>query len=189
MKRGFYLLLMLLGAVILISSCGNSTRTYAEKLKDERKRINKLIDSLDFVILDSYPKDGVFKENEFVHLKSGLYLNVVDSGNGNRAVAGQTYILCRFEYDFMNVLKNTTMTIDGFRAPYQPLSFTYGVNVVSEKNYEEIYYVFGLGLVEPLQYVGDGAVVKLIVPFKIGGDLQTQGGDPIYYKKLKYTFN
>ena len=38
-----------------------------------------------------------FKENEFVKLDNDVYLNVIDSGNGNRAVLGTTKVFCRFE--------------------------------------------------------------------------------------------
>lgn len=185
MKRGFYILMLIIGAAVLASSCGKSARTYAEKLKDERKMIRKLMDSLDFVVIDRYPSDGVFKDNEFVQLSSGLYINVVDSGNGNRAVAGYTKIHSRFEFDYMHVLSNTIQTFNGFDNSYPPLTFVYG----GLETYGAFLSLYGSGLTEPLAYVGDSAIVKLIVPFKIGGSEQEQGSDPVYYKKLRYIFD
>lgn len=94
MKRGFYIL-MILCAALMVVSC-DKTKSYTEHLKDERKAIERLIDREGFKVLKNYPSDGVFKENEFVKLENDVYLNVIDSGNGNRAVLGQTKAFCRF---------------------------------------------------------------------------------------------
>jgi hypothetical protein len=185
MKRGFNILLILLSVVIVISSCGKSSRTYTEMLKDERKAIKKLIDREGIVLLDEYPEDGVFGENEFYQLSSGLYIHVIDSGNGNRAVSGSTNILCRFAADYIYILSDTIYEIDGFANDLYPLMFTYGASSATGGSFTTYY---GQGIVEPLQYVGDRAYVKLIVPFKIGGEVQQSGGDPIFYRKLRYVF-
>ncbi|MDD2437559.1 MAG: DUF4827 family protein [Massilibacteroides sp.] len=184
MKKGFNIVLMILGVVLFVSSCGNSKRTYTEMLKDERKMIRKLMDRENIVLLDKYPENGVFKENEFFQLSSGLYISVIDSGNGNRAVSGSTNLLCRFEMEYMDVLNDTAYYVDGFANDLYPMMFTYGASSASGS----FYTYFGKGVVEPLQYIGDSAYVKLIVPFKIGGESQQSGGDPIYYKKLRYVF-
>lgn len=191
MKKGFYILMMI-GVVILISSCGKSQRTYTEMLKDERKAINRLIDREGIVVLDEYPENGVFGENEFVKLESGLYLNVVDSGK-TKATLGSTKIFCRFIVEHIDVLNDTTYVYDGFANATYPLLFTLGVGTDSDSYYkaQPFSYYYSSGLQEPLvnkQYVGDSAIVKLIVPFKIGGEAQNTGGDPIYIKKLRYVF-
>ena len=79
MKKGFYIL-MILCAALMVVSC-DKTKSYTERLKDERKAIDRLIDHEGFKILKNYPSDGVFKENEFVKLDNDVYLNVIDSGN------------------------------------------------------------------------------------------------------------
>jgi hypothetical protein len=185
MKRGFYFLLMMLGTIVFISSCGSSTRTYTEMLKDERKAIKRLINSEGIKLLDEYPEDGVFGENEFYQLSSGLYINVVDSGNGNRAVYGTTEVSCRFVADFINVLSDTTYVYDGTAMGIYPLTFIYGASSATSGTY---YYFYGSGVSEALQYVGDSSTVKLIVPFKIGGEAQSTGGDPVYFRKLNFRF-
>lgn len=90
MKRGFYIL-MIMCVALLVASC-DKTKSYTERLKDERKAIDRLIDHEGFKILKNYPSDGVFKENEFVKLDNDVYLNVIDSGNGERAVLGKTKV-------------------------------------------------------------------------------------------------
>lgn len=191
MKKGFSVLMMIVAAVIVISSCSESRRTYTEMLKDERKIIRKLIDSLDIKLLDKYPEDGVFADNEFFQLPSGLYINVIDSGNGNRAVLNSTVILSRFEFDYFDGRTGSYYSVDGFDnllggEPIGPMMFVYGASMVEEKSYFSTLY--GQGLIEPLSFVGDSSYVKLIVPFKVGGKSQQTNGDPIYYKKLRYIF-
>ena len=95
MKRGFYILMIMCVALVVVSC--DKTKSYTEYLKAERKAIDRLIDNEGIRVLKNYPSDGVFKENEFVKLDNDVYLNVIDSGNGERAVLGTTKVLCRFE--------------------------------------------------------------------------------------------
>ena len=60
-----------------------------------------------------------------------------------------------------------------------PYSFTYG-------DYTSSYV--GEGLMTPLQYVGDRAKIKLIVPFKRGLPTDNSNGQPAYYEILEYKF-
>ncbi|MDD4514359.1 DUF4827 family protein [Massilibacteroides sp.] len=186
MKKGFGVLVMVVAAVFVVSSCSKSQRTYTEMLKDERKAIQRLMDSLDIKVIDDYPTNGVFAENEFYKTETGLYINVIDSGNGNRAVLNQTSVLTRFEFDYISAVSKTYYTIDGFENTFFPLVFTYGGSLTSGDYYLSDY--FSSGMVEPLQYVGDSSYVKLIIPFKIGSQTQQTGGDPIFCKKLRYIF-
>lgn len=187
MKKGFSILMMLMAVILVVSSCGKSQRTYTEFLKDERKAIRKLMDSLDIKVIKEYPKDSVFAENEFLELPSGLYINVIDSGNGERAVLNKTRIFCRFEFDYISSITGTYTTTDGFDNLFEPLTFIYGANTPEDRN-DFFASLFSPIFNEPLEYVGNKSLVKLIVPFKIGGAQQQPNGDPVYYKKLRYVF-
>ena len=44
------------------------------------------------------------------------------------------------------------------------------------------------GLGAGLPYVGDSAVVKLIVPFKLMSSDFQSSGTPVFFEKVKYTF-
>lgn len=197
MKKGFNILMMIVGVVLLVSACSKSQRTYTEMLKDERKAIKSLIDKEGIILLDDYPENGVFGEKEFVQLSSGLYINVVDSGNGNRAVLGSTKVMCRFVADYINVLNDTTEVYDVEANGTFPITFTYTYNYTIGLDLEwpgSWNFLYSSGMVEPLSLnnnghaIGDGAIVNLIVPFKIGCSAQQSGGDPVYFKKLRYVF-
>ncbi|MCD8262958.1 MAG: DUF4827 domain-containing protein [Tannerellaceae bacterium] len=101
MKKGFNILI---SAVILLAifSCNNSMKSYTDMLKDERKAIDRLKDEEGLDFIKEYPVNGVFKENEFVKLDNGIYMNVIDSGTGNRAAAGDE-ILCRYEFIYLSM--------------------------------------------------------------------------------------
>lgn len=191
MKTNTGILLIMVLSVLVMSSCNNN-RTYADMKKDQEKAIKKLIAEKGFEILQTYPPDGVFGENQFVELENGIYLNVVDSGNGNRAVVGKTEILIRFRVaDFAG--QEEPVVSDLFANDSYPLEFLYGnaAYVVSmyASAYSGPYYgFFSAGIENILQYVGEGAVVKAIIPFEEGSTYQSSSGIPLYFEKLTYTY-
>ena len=65
-------------------------------LKAQEKAIDRLRADSGLVFLEEFPTDSIFKENEFVELDNGVYLNIVNKGNSERAVLGQTAIRSRF---------------------------------------------------------------------------------------------
>ncbi|WP_075556677.1 DUF4827 domain-containing protein [Parabacteroides timonensis] len=189
MKRGFYIL-MILCAALMVVSC-DKTKSYTERLKDERKAIDRLIDREGIKVLKDYPADGVFKENEFVKLDNDVYLNVIDSGNGERAVLGTTKVLCRFEAN--GVLDGDSLYVNNltYGVAYYgyPTEFIFGYNVYSgeARDYVPDYFV-GEGLATGLYHVGNEAVIRLIVPFKRMSNTFQSAYRPIYFSKVKYTF-
>ena len=174
---------LMMTAVLLITSC-DKTQSYADMLKAEEKAIERLMDEEDIVVLKEYPADGVFKENEFYQMDNDVYINVIDSGNGNRIGTKRQNVNSRFVVRFF---KSDT-----------PVTFSY-------QKYTEDYYIWGYdqndtnvdavmssficeGLASGLQHVGDSAVVKLIVPFKVGPSSFQSSGEPLYFPKVRYTF-
>lgn len=177
MKRGFYLI-ALLGLFSAYFSCDN-TETYAEKLKKQDKAIDRFIKSEGITVLDEYPSDSVFAEKEFVKLPSGIYMNVIDSGNGTRAKKGQS-VYVRFR-DLIYFSTSDTIKYSNMRPGLQPSTIEY------QQNYANIDACEGFGI--PLESVGDGAKVKLIIPGKFGLQADQQNITPVYYGFLKYQFD
>ena len=187
MKKGFNILLIL--CVVLGAISCSKTKSYTDMLKDEKKAIERLIDENDFKILKDFPKDSVFKENEFVLLDNGVYMNIIDKGTSERAVLNKTKMLyrCKLHY-FIEV---DTLVYENY-GPHSngtsPLPFTYG-EYSSNNPYDFSYNWVSEGLQVPLQYVGDRALVKLIVPFKRGTYYDQGKGLPVYYEIIEYIFN
>lgn len=188
MKRGFYILMIMCVALVVVSC--DKTKSYTEYLKAERKGIDRLIDREGIKVLKSYPSDSVFKENEFVKLDNDVYLNVIDPGNGEKAVLGQTKVLTRFDaYGILDTTIQVNNLIYGQSYYGFPTEFIYGYNVYSGdgRSYIPDYFV-GEGLATALEYVRDGATVRLIVPFKRMGTVFQSSYDPIFFNKVRYTF-
>lgn len=201
MKKGFYVL-VLMGCVLNLMftvSC-NKTKTFEELKSDEKKVIKKILNEKNITVLSEYPSDGVFGEDEFVQLSSGIYLNVVDSGNGERAVYGETDLLLRVSGEYY--YGDSSYAFTTFSNTASPFEFKYGYayNVVSDHSYsyDAYYYFFGMGMESILSYVGDSATVKLIVPgyseissYPAGSTMQSADGNsfvPIYYDRVRYVF-
>ena len=200
MKKAFYILILIWCFVNLMFtvSC-NKTPTYEEMKAAENKIIKKIISDKRIKLLSEYPEDGVFRENEFIQLNSGIYLNVVDSGNGNRPVYGSTDLLVRVSGEYY--YSDTVITFNTFTNAAYPFEFRFGnaYNVMQERNGDYLYYnYFSLGLESILSYIGDSAVVKLIVPgycevsgYPGSSSMQSSEGYtyiPIYYDRVRYIF-
>lgn len=183
MKRGFNIL-MILCVVGFVFSCDNN-KTYTEYLKDERKAINRLMDENGFKKLKEFPEDGVFKENEFVELSNGVYLNIIDSGNGQRPTSSTT-ILCRAKGKFLSEIVADSGYFDGFKSydSAWPLEFKYGTSADAKG---DAYYMSG-GLGSALDFVGDSSFVKLIVPFRVGSSMQSNYYIALYFERVRFTF-
>jgi len=206
MKKCFYVAVLVYGVLMfgLIVSC-NDTVSFAEKQSAERKIINRMIAEKNIEVLKEFPKDSVFGENQFVQLNSGIYLNIVDSGNGNRAELGKTILLVRTSGEYYTSEEATSFNT--FENVYEPFEFIYGqaYSIVYNETYNNYsyYYFFSAGLESILDYVGENAIVKLIVPgssevniegskvsagssFQLYGDANTF--IPIYYDRVRYLF-
>lgn len=190
MRKGLNLM-MILGAVMMIASC-NKTKSYTDMLKAEQKAIDRLIDEEGLEILSEYPADGVFKENQFYILDNGVYLNVIDSGNGNRYTNGKI-VHARFKVKFFMSdtleFNNLNEDIYGGPAAFTATFSDYYSTVVkvASGNASPTYWI-SEGLASGLEYVGDSSYVKLIVPFKVSSSDFMSQGEPLYYTKVKYIF-
>ena len=169
MKRGFYILLIMCTAIMVVSC--DKTKSYTDMLKAQEKAIDRLRAELD----------------------NGVYLNIVNKGNSERAVLGQTAIRSRFiARMFMENSSMRTGTVD-LLGPNSngthPVEFRYGYYTSLNPDYSYTWDMFiceGLGA--GLPYVGDSAVVKLIVPFKLMSSDFQSSGTPVFFEKVKYTF-
>jgi len=178
-----------------IISCDKS-ETYADKLKKESRAINRIKSDSSLVFLDTYPEDGVFEANEFYRdPKSGVYFNVIDSGNGNRAVKNKTTVDVRYKWGYFIVDMDTSIHWRNTDAPSDLISFTYNNSSptsyleTSSSNGYSNYYIKSYGMASVLDYVGEGAIVKLIVPFSCGSYYQQYiGYEPVYIGWVWYQF-
>lgn len=185
MKKNIIIIVLSIVAIGVFSSC-NKDRTYAQSLSDERKAIEHFIEKNNIKVLKEYPKDSVFKANEFYFdTKNGVYYNVIDSGNGRRIMQGEEFYI-RFK-GLKYIASSDTSTYSNIPSPSNPEILKYG----DASTYTSV------GWVAPLKNVGDRAKVKLIIPFNMGlpQDQLIMGVSKgkeayktAYYEELEYRF-
>ncbi len=202
--KSFYIFLLAGCILSMITSCGKDLPLFTELKSDENKLISKILAEKGIEVLKEYPSDGIFEEHQFVQLDGGVYLNVVDSGNGNRAELNNTRILLRFDSEIY-LSADSSVERSFYANNTVPFEFKYGmalniVNQYKDDYTSNYYYYFSSGLELPLSYVGENAVVRLLIPgYATGEDgyypesstFQRANREcfyPIYYDKLKYTF-
>ncbi|SHE40618.1 DUF4827 family protein [Dysgonomonas macrotermitis] len=179
--------------MVLFASCDNGD-SYADRLNRERKNIKSFINAHDIEVLYTYPESGVFKSNQYYYDSStGVYINVIDSGNGKRANASNRSVVNVRFWDAMSLPTADSDTITYNPDGVQPIEFLYGVSSTYTSSSTDSYlgtiqsYYMSSGMAVPLQHVGEKAIVSLIVPFNSGSYVQQSGYYAIFFTRLQYT--
>ena len=191
MKKAIGYILAILSIIVLISSC-ESSESYADKLKKEKKYIKNFINENSIEVIDVYPTNGDFEDNQFFYDKTaGIYIQVVDTGNGTRAQSTGTLSQVDVRYSGARLLPDTTEYSNNGAAGLQPISFIYGLSATysnSSSYYWDEYIFLSPSLAAPLKYVGEEGIVRLIIPFTQGSYYQQYSSySPIYIGHVKYT--
>ena len=182
MKKGALVIISFMIISCMSFSCKQS-KSLQELLQEEKKAIDRFITMNDFVILKTYPSDGVFKENEYYRTSDGLFFHVVDSGNGKKVkLADDVSVRYGYFQYIKDVVSGDTTTYNFLY--YQPFSFVYGLSATYQNPNTPVCQ----GWVIPLLYVGENAVVDMIVPSSLGSynDYNTNIA-PVFYRNLRYT--
>ena len=194
MKKLTLFFLSLLACGLAFQACDN-TKTYAEMLEDEKDAIKAFIRDSSITVISQtefYRNDSTTKENEYVQLASGVYMNIVNKGSTNLAdtVKPNDQILVRFsEYSLMD--KVTTVSNLGYAEVVDEFNYRVTSSSIAgqfTQGFMLNYYgpAVPAGWLVPLDYVRDGACVKLIVPSKMGHSSAMQSVYPYYYYIQKY---
>lgn len=194
MKKLTLFFLSLLACGLAFQACDN-TKTYAEMLEDEKDAIKAFIRDSSITVISQtefYRNDSTTKENEYVQLASGVYMNIVNKGSANLAdtVKPNDQILVRFsEYSLMD--KKATISNLGYAEVVDEFNYRVTSSSIAgqfTQGFMLSYYGTSVpaGWLVPLAYVRDGACVKLIVPSKMGHSSAMQSVYPYYYYIQKY---
>ncbi|MDR1810926.1 MAG: DUF4827 domain-containing protein [Prevotella sp.] len=197
MKNLAFIAIIAIGFSAVILSACDDTETYADKLRKEKAAINRFFAMNNRKIIHEYPENGVFGEGEFfLDPNSGVYFHVIDSGNGRRATTNRE-VYVRYSNtgglitaNGIDSLCEDSNNVSAYLQDY--LNFIYGDESTYTDNTTSItlsnYMYKSEGMAAPLEYVGDSAIIQLIVPFKIGSGYQQSIYEPIYFGWLFYDF-
>jgi hypothetical protein len=193
------LFIILFFGVHFVSCTKEQGPTLQEYDAQQKKIIQSFIEKEGIEVLSEYPECGVFSENQFVLLKNGCYLHVVDSGNGRRAIPEITTALVKCHA--YNMMAEKYLLSDSEK----PVQFIFGkadsiINDLWEKSDSPEYLFLSKGLESALNYVGDNAKVKMIIPFctlnegtemlmfsdLLGSVYQTTNYIPLFYDEILF---
>lgn len=196
MKKLTLFFFALLAVCLAFQACDNS-KTYAEMLEEEKDAIKAFIKDSSIVVISQsefYAQDSItdVSRNEYVQLASGVYMQIVDKGSTNPTdtVKPNDLVLVRFEergliadaYGKKSYLSNlnSPTIVDEFRYTVTSSS----IAGIFRQGYMLMTYqssAVPAGWLVALNYVRDGAHVKLIVPSKMGHQSAMQQVYPYYY--------
>lgn len=196
MRKIHLFITFLIGLMVFVASC-DSTETYADKLKNETKAIDRFIRDNDVDVIDYIEKGQKFADNQFYKDETGVYLRIIDSGNLDIMASEEekTDITVRFDTVFslteneILTLGNHTQSMDLF-----PINFKYGdastyrVNPGTGYDYQSFVSLYmSPALALPLKYIGHKGRVEMIVPFTVGSYNQAYSSyKPYHYTEIEY---
>ncbi|WP_029905917.1 DUF4827 family protein [Prevotella sp. 10(H)] len=192
MKKIISIIFVFVGLALAFSACGGET--YADKLKKEKKGIERFINDNRITTRGTYPADHKFAENEYyLDPNTGVYIRVIDPGDETRPVKGKTDVYLNYE-TILNLLnENDTVASNNFQGYLMTFKYgspsTYTGNSTASTAATQMYYFLSPACVLPLeQGLGNKAEVSLIVPFASGSTEQQRSYIPFFYKRLIYNF-
>lgn len=204
MKTFYIVLLGIIGLGFFIQSCDNS-KTYAELKEDEREAIRRFIELKNIKVIDEdqfRAQDSTTNvaNNEYVLFEeSGVYMQVLNRGNGEVLSDGRYEILTRY---WEEVIAEDG-TSDTLSSNMNPNSFPYPDEFILTKTsnslsasfagYGAMYQAHGSAYVPsgwllPLNYLKVGreisgrSMVKLIVPHSEGTSTASGQVVPCHYE-------
>ena len=204
MKKLSILFLLVFGLGLMFQACDND-KTYAEMKEEEREAIKRFIELEGIKVIsedefEAQDSTTNVSNNEFVLFsESGVYMQIVEKGNGEILEDGRHELLARYEEEeilddgttvplSLNTISNLYAHPDAFILTKDGNSlsatFTYGGAMFSTHNTTYV----PTGWMIPLNYVKVGreiagrAKVRLIVPHSEGTSTASTQVMPCYYE-------
>ena len=185
-------------AILAFGSCKKSDiKSLKEMKQDERKAIESFISRMGFTIKDGAEGQTEFDPNVMYHFDNDLYMQVLDKGK-EAPELNKTKINVRMEGFYFNrerdsIVVFNSLTSGGFQESVFRYIHTYNDGDI---NFELIPCTTGAnldayvcqGIAFPMTMLGNGARVRLIVPFRLGPDNLYSQGMTGYYKEVEYIF-
>lgn len=200
MKKLSLLFLALLALGSFFQSCSDQ-KTYAEMLEDERKAIREFIKkhNIKTITEEEFEKDTItnVSENEYVLLSGGVYLQIVNRGQGDTVRNRDEVLLRMAEYNILSEIDNSVSSdtlsnidwpqagaVDAFYYTPNSSSILFHQGLIRAAYSQSVGTLdVPRGIIDIIPYIKDKAYVKLIVPSKKGhsGANSMYSISPMYY--------
>jgi len=155
----------------------DKTKTYYELEKEERKAISRFINENGLHVTNN-PKE-MYYENVYFKTPDGLYINVIDSGVGEKIKKDQE-VAVRYK-SVMMFKKDTTKYVGNMDVGNDAYTFIYGRAYANDHACD--------GWAIPLSFVRNKARVNLIIPSALQPNGKQNSFQPLFYENLYYWFN
>lgn len=183
MKGLIFLYLFLFS--LAFPSCKQEEVTYSDKIEEDKIFLSQFAKEKGFIVVNEFPKNGIFAEKEFILLDNGVYLHISDYGEGTNPSKGTIIQTIAKGYFLGEEVNESFDGFDGSEGEITwPLEFQYG----DDLSYLQDNNILSEGYASALQYVGNNSTVSMIIPFKVGSDYQNVNMVSIYLEKVKFTF-
>ncbi len=193
-----YLLPLTIMGVFTLSSCQKEKeiKSLTELLREEETAIANFIQSNNFTIENGVEGQKEFKSDVFYKFGNGVYICVIDKGE-ELATPEKTRVNVRMKgYMFRS---ERELAFDNLsNGGFQDLEFLY----VDRYNRGALHFVklpsapgstisslMCEGVAFPMSLVGNGAKVRLIIPFSVGPEMNYETGVSMYCQEVRYEFS
>ena len=120
----------LAAAMLTLGSCENATRTYAKKLKAEKKLIEQYVERNNITIIYEEPAYDQWKENEYLELEEYCYFHLTSPGDTTKP-ALETNDRFSIIYPLLNSLIKEAVFCQGYLQKLLPHFHTYQIQAIS----------------------------------------------------------
>ena len=192
------LVMMLLLGQGVLTSCRDRQhiKSLAEMLRDEEKMIKGFIQEQQMNVQEGSEDQRTFDPAVWYKFPNGVYMQVLNKGT-DLAKPDRTRVMLRMKGRF--IAPDYNKSFDNLSKGYQ--QSTEFIYINSRDRSGSIHYkliqeqfghsVDGLmceGIAYPLTLVGNGAKVRLLIPFLLGPNIAYNAGAPMYCEEVWYQF-
>ncbi len=193
MNRNFFTLTALFFSLCALVAC-NDSKTYIELREEEDNAIEKYLTSDGRWVAD-IPADRNFltaENNEnppYYKLPDDVYMQILSIGyldSTKQFFVADDKVYFRYTRmsltDWADGIVSTSGNMNDASGSSDQYYFTY---TTQEGSNYSMYFEYGLGIEYPLKYVGNGALLRLVVPSKMGFSSEISNVIPYLYT-IKY---
>lgn len=192
------LVMMLLLGQGVLTSCRDRQhiKSLSEMLRDEEKMIKGFIQEQQMNVQEGSEDQRTFDPAVWYKFPNGVYMQVLNKGT-DLAKPDRTRVMLRMKGRF--IAPDYNKSFDNLSKGYQ--QSTEFIYINSRDRSGSIHYkliqeqfghsVDGLmceGIAYPLTLVGNGAKVRLLIPFLLGPNVAYNAGAPMYCEEVWYQF-
>ena len=192
------LVMMLLLGQGVLTSCRDRQhiKSLSEMLRDEEKMIKGFIQEQQMNVQEGSEDQRTFDPVVWYKFPNGVYMQVLNKGT-DLAKPDRTRVMLRMKGRF--IAPDYNKSFDNLSKGYQ--QSTEFIYINSRDRSGSIHYkliqeqfghsVDGLmceGIAYPLTLVGNGAKVRLLIPFLLGPNIAYNAGAPMYCEEVWYQF-